>query len=190
MRGFSQSRSLVFLFGWLLPVLLCFLGWFGKQPYSNCAGCGSRGQASAVNFSFNGTIVLTNPITISNNTALDATGQNITISGGGSVQLFIVNTNASLVLSNLALVGGFAQNNNPNQPSAGGAISNAGTVQITECAFLQQYRRWLFRRRLFAKFWCRTGRRHLQHWDTGCEQYCFCREYRTRRPISWKAPPL
>lgn len=92
-----------------------------------------------VNFSFDGIILLTNTIVISNNTVLDAGGHNIAISGGGSMQIFIVNTNATLVLDNLILADGLAMlTNSTGQfglPDGGGAVSNAGVLCAIGCVF-------------------------------------------------------
>jgi hypothetical protein len=87
-----------------------------------------------VTFGFNGTIYLTNTITVSNSTVLDATGQTVTISGSNAVQIFIVNPNATLVLSNLTLANGLASGS-IGTAGCGGAISNAGVLQAVNCVF-------------------------------------------------------
>ena len=81
-----------------------------------------------VNLAFNGTLTLTNTITVAINTVLMASNQNVTISGNNAVQLFIVPPSVTFVMSNLVLANGLAS-------GAGGAISNSGTVQVVGCLF-------------------------------------------------------
>jgi len=91
-----------------------------------------------VTFAFNGTITLTNTIVVTNNVLVDATGYNITISGGSNLQIFIVNSNASLALNNLTLANGnyvWVINSLPYISSYGGAINNGGSLVITGCTF-------------------------------------------------------
>jgi hypothetical protein len=68
------------------------------------------------------TITFTSPKTIAVNTTIDG-GSLITLSGGNTVGLFMVNYGSTLTLKNLNLANGSA--------SQGGAINNDGTVLIT-----------------------------------------------------------
>ena len=92
-----------------------------------------------VTFAVNGTIYLTNTIVVSNNTVMDATGYNVAISGSNAVQIFIVNSNTTLAMTNLTLENGAAVGAGPTKINSlnatGGAISNAGTLQMTGCTF-------------------------------------------------------
>jgi len=96
----------------------------------------------AVTFAVNGTIYLTSTIVVSNDTVLDATGYNVAISGSNAVRIFIVNSNTTLALTNLTLRDGLVQSSFNNQfeggftTDCGGAISNAGTLQMTGCIFV------------------------------------------------------
>ena len=94
-----------------------------------------------VTFAVNGTIYLTNTIVVSNNTVLDATGHSVAISGSNSVQIFIINSGTTLAITNLTMRDGFVQGATQGYDQAalggyGDAISNAGTLQVTDCAFL------------------------------------------------------
>ena len=80
-----------------------------------------------VTFACNGVINISGTKTISANTVLDATGYAVTISGQGSVQLFVVNSGVSLTLVNLTLANGKA--------SSGGAIYNSGALVANYCTF-------------------------------------------------------
>jgi hypothetical protein len=59
-----------------------------------------------VTFTCDGTITLTSTITNEVNTALDASGHQITISGNDSVRVFFVNSNVSFTALNLTIVNG------------------------------------------------------------------------------------
>jgi len=83
-----------------------------------------------VTFACSGTITLTSAITISANTTIDGTGQNVTISGNNAVQLFIVNAGITLTLTNLTLTNGYYSG-----AFGGGAIANYGTLDISGCTF-------------------------------------------------------
>ena len=81
-----------------------------------------------VTFLSTGTMVFPNPITISQDTILDASSVALTLSGGNTGRLFKVNAGASLTLINLSLVNGQADN--------GGAIWNdGGAVLASNCTF-------------------------------------------------------
>jgi hypothetical protein len=81
-----------------------------------------------VTFACDGTITLSNTLFITDNTVLDATDHQITISGGNVVRVFYVNTNVAFAVANLAVANG--------QAPSGGAILNAGgLVKATNCAF-------------------------------------------------------
>jgi hypothetical protein len=130
---------------WLLlalaSILFCLPAYSGgvvtnASQHSLLAAMAGGG---AVTFGFDGTIYLTNTIIVSNNTVLDASGQNVTISGSNAVQIFIVTSGTTLAMTNLTLINGLAQGA-PNWFTAlagcGGAISNAGTLQMTCCTFI------------------------------------------------------
>ena len=74
----------------------------------------------AVTFSCSGTITLTSTSTISANTSIDGTGQTVTISGGGSVQVFSLN--------NLTIANG-------NSVYGAGLFNEGGTVDVTNTTF-------------------------------------------------------
>ncbi len=93
----------------------------------------------AVTFALNGTILLTNPITVATSTVLDASGYEVTISGNNAVQIFSVSPGVNLVLENLTLARGFALGANGTNAGQGGAIFNAGSVAATNCSFLTNW---------------------------------------------------
>ncbi len=86
----------------------------------------------AVTFSCSGTItVLGGTILVSADTSIDGSGQNVTVSGGGKVQVFVVNSGVTLSLNNITVADGIA-----GLGGAGGAgILNNGTVNVTNCTF-------------------------------------------------------
>jgi len=94
-----------------------------------------------VTFATNGTIVLTNTITISNNVIIDGSNHSITISGGGAVELFNLPPGLSLTLRNLTLANGLQNGEyfylgETNYGTAyGGAIYTQGTLEVENCTF-------------------------------------------------------
>jgi len=85
-----------------------------------------------VGIGFNGTLLLTNTINITNNVVLDGTGVAATISGGNAVQLFNVAQGASLTISNLTLANGSCIS--AIGSADGGAIYNNGAVTLVGCS--------------------------------------------------------
>jgi len=95
--------------------------------------------ASNINFSVSGTITLGSTLPAIANTSpgsltIDGSGQAITVDGANSFQIFSVNSGATLDLKFLTLAhgtvtvsSGFGQ---------GGAIVNIGTLNVTNCTFL------------------------------------------------------
>lgn len=66
---------------------------------------------------------------VSNVLVLDGTGHNVTISGNRAVQIFNVQTGASLTINSIALSEGLAEN--------GGAIFNdGGSLNLANCHLL------------------------------------------------------
>lgn len=83
-----------------------------------------------VTFDCSGTILLTNTITVVVDTALDGSGQNVTISGNDVVRVFQLNPLTTLDLNNLAITNGRAVYGN------GGGINNdRGTVIVRNSTF-------------------------------------------------------
>jgi predicted outer membrane repeat protein len=82
---------------------------------------------STVTFACSGAITLTNdgggPIILSKNLTIDGSGQAVTISGGHSVQVFVVNAGASVGLNSITIADGHATN--------GGGIDNEGALTVT-----------------------------------------------------------
>jgi hypothetical protein len=91
-----------------------------------------------VQLCFNGTITLTQAITITKDVALDATARQVTISGNNATRILNVETNITLALTNLTLTGGLHRGSdgfNGGLPGYGGAIWNhGGTLLISHCA--------------------------------------------------------
>ena len=74
-------------------------------------------------------IKLTSTLTLGATVAIDGTGHNVTISGGNTVQLFVLNggTGVTLSLTGLTLANGKSRD--------GGAVDNLGTVKVTGSTF-------------------------------------------------------
>ena len=86
-----------------------------------------------VSINCNGTIALTNTITLTKNVILDASSVNLIVSGGGSNRIFYVPAGITLAATNLTLANGACIATNSSVPADGGAIYNLGTVVLTGC---------------------------------------------------------
>ena len=80
---------------------------------------------STVNFACDGTITLSNTITITKDTVLDGTGHSVTVSGSNAVRVFQVNPGVSLTLNKLTIADGRSTN--------GAGIFNEGTLTLSGC---------------------------------------------------------
>jgi hypothetical protein len=92
-------------------------------------------SGGSVTFTCSGTITLSaangGAITISSSTNIDGTGQNVTISGGNAVPVFMVPKGVKLKLNQLTISGGIASAFNPS----GGGVYCAGTLIVTNSTF-------------------------------------------------------
>lgn len=77
-----------------------------------------------ITFSCSGTITLSSTITIGKNLIIDGSGQAVTISGGDTVGVFVVNSGMSVTLSHLTITHGYNWR--------GGGIGNWGTLTVTD----------------------------------------------------------
>ncbi len=83
-----------------------------------------------VTFSCGSTITLAATIQFTTNTSIDGSGQNVTISGGGNVQVLFVNSGVTLSLNNLTIANGKGA---PYQ--SGGGAQNQGMLIVTNSTF-------------------------------------------------------
>ncbi len=111
-----------------------------SNPVSVCDEPSLRAAITAggwIQFGCNGTITLSNPITINNNVILDGSLVNATISGGNAVRLFTVASTGSLTITNLTLANGRTNNFGTGKYADGGAVYNdGGTLNLTGCTLL------------------------------------------------------
>jgi alpha-tubulin suppressor-like RCC1 family protein len=103
----------------------------------NDSGSGSLRQAvldaqsgDTIMFNISGTIPLMSPITLTNSVTIDGTGQSVTISGGGSVQVFVVNSGVTAALQNLTIASGYTQ-----AYGQGGGVTNDGMLTVANSTF-------------------------------------------------------
>ncbi len=82
-----------------------------------------------VTFACDGTFTLSSTITNSLDTALDATGHQITLSGGDAVRVFYVSTNVTLSLNSLTIAQGRSTN------SGAGIFNDYGTLNASNTTF-------------------------------------------------------
>ncbi len=135
------------------------------QTVTNCTETAVRttmAGGGTVTFACDGMITLTGTITNDNDTVLDGSGHNITISGGDAVRIFYNSTNTSLTLINVTIANGrctngagifndggtvllsnvsfetnvaYLYNYGPFGPEGGAIYNRAGTVNATNCSF-------------------------------------------------------
>ncbi|MFN7138422.1 MAG: Calx-beta domain-containing protein [Limisphaerales bacterium] len=86
-------------------------------------------EGGRIKFECDGTILLTETITISTNTTLDGNGRSVTISGGNSVRLFLIKTDTEFSVLHLTISDG-RMVGNTNETSSGGGIRNMGTLKL------------------------------------------------------------
>jgi predicted outer membrane repeat protein len=95
------------------------------------------GEDTIINFSVSGTIALgvngTLPAIV-NTLTTDGSGQTITVSGGGTYQVLLVNVGATLNLNDLTIADGYASSP-PSGVGRGGGIRNDGTLTVTNSTF-------------------------------------------------------
>jgi hypothetical protein len=98
---------------------------------TNCTEAALRAAMAGggtVTFACDGTITLASTITNENDTTLDGSGHNVTISGNGAVRVFVVNTNVNFTVAHLTICGGYSD--------GGSAILNlGGAVSLTNDSF-------------------------------------------------------
>jgi hypothetical protein len=133
------------------------VGLFGIV--TNCSEADLRAAMAGggtVKFACDGTITLSNTITCSFDTSLDGTGHQVTISGNNKLQVFYVNSNVTLSVLNLTIANGQASSGagllnaggtvnlngvtfRSNYAPLGGAIYNAGQMNVQSCCFTNNH---------------------------------------------------
>ncbi|MBL9136272.1 MAG: hypothetical protein JNK85_10405 [Verrucomicrobiales bacterium] len=81
-----------------------------------------------VKLSFDGTLWLSQPLVIDQDTVLDGSGYEVTLSGNQQVRLIEVRTNAHLTLNHLTLTAGLSDR-------GGALINDGGSVTLVSCTF-------------------------------------------------------
>jgi hypothetical protein len=141
MPRLNRYPSIILLSGVFGILALLAMALFVSVPVAQAAGTASICDQShlisalsgggTVTFSCSGTITLTSQIVIASNTTLDGNGQNVAISGGGTVRVFLVNSGITFNLQNITVTNGYV-----NSSSNGGGIANLGTLNATNVVFI------------------------------------------------------
>jgi hypothetical protein len=106
----------------------------GIRVVSNCDDSSLRLALSIggnVALDCDGTIVLTNTLTIAVNTLLDASGQQVVLSGGGTVRPLVVNSGVQFTMKNVTVANGFGAVTS----IGGGGLLNNGSARLIDCTF-------------------------------------------------------
>ena len=85
--------------------------------------------SAPVTFACDGTIFLSNALSITNDTLLDGSGHQVTINGSGLVRVFSISPSVTLILRNLTIANGLAVG------SGGGVYNGGGTLNAEQCTF-------------------------------------------------------
>ena len=128
----------------LFAALLSFSSVGRAAIVNNCDEASLRSalaEGGTVTFACDGTIVLTNTIVVDATASIDASGHKVTLSGGNSVRIFDVLSNATLALNQLTLANGQGRGSDgttmqPGTPGQGGAVRvQGGTLCAVNCTF-------------------------------------------------------
>ena len=119
------------LSGVFLSLVICFILASSAlgATVSTCDDVGLRttlNSGGTVTFACDGVITLTNTLTINSDTTLDGSGHNVTISGGGALRVFIVNSGVSFKVLNLTIADGKSTN-------GGGIYNHGGVLTLVNC---------------------------------------------------------
>lgn len=117
-----------------LVLVALFLPWTSKADavVADCTDAALRtamAGGGTVTFACDGTITLTNTITVASDTVLDGIGRGVTISGGNTVRVFYVESNVSFTVTHLTIANAYA-------PYGAGIFNDAGTLTLDGTQFL------------------------------------------------------
>src|SRR2546428_428679 len=101
-----RSGSLLLILCVILPIVPQAIGGGLVTNFTQTDLESALAGGGTVSFATNGVITLTNTITITQDTILDANSNAVTISGGNAVRLFLVSTNVTFWVKGLALANG------------------------------------------------------------------------------------
>src|SRR5690242_11282133 len=131
MKRVTSFRSAIYLMLASSSLLITCYSSFGGGVVNSADDASLRAAlvgGGAVTFSVDGTINLSRVLVITNDTTIDGTGHNITISGSNSVRVFQVNSNVQFILETLTVANGRTNN-------GAGVFNSGGSVTISNCAF-------------------------------------------------------
>lgn len=122
-------------FAWLLIGFCCLEAISNSARadgvVTNCSEPDLRAamrEGGTVTFACDGTITITNTIVVTNSVDLDASGREIAISGGDTVEVFAVAPDVQFTISNISVVHG-------GGVTARAGIGNGGTLKVINCTF-------------------------------------------------------
>jgi fibronectin-binding autotransporter adhesin len=123
----KASGLLLANFGFLLSALCCLAGGVVNSADEASLRAALAGGGT-VTFSVDGTIALSSPLIITNDTTIDGSGHSIIISGSSSVRVFQVNSGVLFTLLTLTVANG--------RTNVGAGVLNAGgSVLVSNCVF-------------------------------------------------------
>jgi hypothetical protein len=131
---------------WLVFIIGCVISAAPLQSQillTNCtfADLGAAvAQGGEVHFGCDGVITLASTIIVSSSLVLDGNGRNVTLSGGATNRLFLVEAEGRLILRGLSLINGRVDGVDgleaeDGENALGGGIFNAGALEVVDCSF-------------------------------------------------------
>ncbi len=100
-----------------------------SQLQADVTQANSDNDGDTITFSCSGDILLSSTLTISGSMTLDGSGQSVTLDGGGSTQVLVVNRGIYFILNALTIAKGFSNGN------GGGLANNGSSVSISNSVF-------------------------------------------------------
>jgi hypothetical protein len=106
-------------------------GGAGSLRDAIAASNATIGVADTINFDVSGTITIASRLPdIEGDLTIDGEGQEITVDGNNSVQVFFVGADKTLKLAKITIANGYCAS-----PCSGGAILNVGTLKVSGSTF-------------------------------------------------------
>lgn len=148
MRNYSNSSSCRgpfqrLIFHLIVAGILGFaVGFSPRQAFGQVTVCDEAHLTAAlagggtITFGCDGTIVLSQTLTITQDTTLIGTGHNVALSGNNAVQVFHVNPGVHLTLLELTVANGTASGPKGMNGGGGGIFNDGGTATLLACNFV------------------------------------------------------
>src|SRR4030095_4931108 len=130
------------LLAWIPAVVISMTNPMSAAVVNPCNEAGLRAALAAgnsVTFGCDGTIVLSNAISLTTAVSIDSAGHSVALSGGGNVRVFQIGSGGVVRLKGLTLTDGFHRGATGAPATAGmggGILVEQGQLYATDCSFV------------------------------------------------------